>query len=67
MSGAKEEFDYSEGWEERLREKLQIELPNGSYTFVGGPRIPTLITGKGGAINMEIALRKELLKLKDHE
>lgn len=48
-----------EGWEEVLVAKLQAELPDGMYSLGDGPIRG--FTGKGGKIQFEVALHKELL------
>lgn len=50
-----------EKWEEDLRAKLQAELPDGPYNF-GTPVGLNLVTGKGGAIEFEVAVQKEIRK-----
>lgn len=47
-----------EGWEGNLREKLKKELPDGCYDM--STKRMTLFTGKGGRIEMEVALQKAL-------
>jgi len=47
-----------EQWEVDLRAKLQAELPDGAYEFGGGG--VKGFTGKGGYIEFEVAMRKEV-------
>ena len=50
-----------EQWEIKLREKLEKELPEGSYDI--GTDNFVCITGKGGYINFRVALAKEVQKM----
>jgi hypothetical protein len=50
-----------EEWEKELREKLQKELPEGPYQ-IGVPPMMAY-TGKGGRIEFEVALHKQMMKL----
>lgn len=52
-----------EQWEIDLRAKLQKELVDGLFQ-VGTPGGIHLWTGKGGAIEIEVALQKEIRKYK---
>lgn len=54
--------DKMEQWEIDLRTKLEKELPDGQYQIGGGAYI--MWTGKQGKIESEVALHKELQKLK---
>jgi hypothetical protein len=53
-----EPIDAPEGWEEKRRAELEAELPDGCYDH----SMPgfTLIMGKGGHIQLQIALEKAL-------
>lgn len=48
--------DAPEGWEENRRKELLIEIPPGCYEF-NSPNC-NLMTGQGGAIDMQIAMEK---------
>lgn len=48
-----------EQWEIDLRDKLMKELPDGLYSWGDGDKIWGY-TGKGGKIDMEVALHKAL-------
>ncbi len=55
-----------EQWEIDLRAKLQKELPDGLYEIgFPGSKIQGW-TGKGGKIDMEVALHKELRKMSEN-
>jgi hypothetical protein len=57
----KELTEEEKEWERKLREKLEKELPDGLYQFdvgCGGK----MMTGKGGAIEIEIQMKKAFLK-----
>ena len=51
-------------WERELRQKLQETLPEGSYDL--STENMTLITGKRGKIDFEVALRKEVNSYSEH-
>lgn len=49
-----------EQWEIDLRAKLQAELPDGGYDISAGDL--RLFTGKGGKIEFEVELQREVRK-----
>ena len=51
-------------WERELRQKLQETLPEGNYDL--STENMTLITGKRGKIDFEVALRKEVNSYSEH-
>lgn len=53
-------WDMEDGWEDRLKAALQLELEDGFYELRAGDIV--LGTGKGGVIEAEIAYRKEAIK-----
>lgn len=61
VSKRKEEREAMESWERELRDKLEKELPEGSYQIGSGKMIAW--TGKGGKINFEVALHRHAKSL----